>query len=338
MRKLILLFVMLLMFVSSARAQVFTGTDQLPHAESPTLNVLIQEALSPVTEPLETTVWQLPGTPVFSVYVTYSAGFRAGHDQIAGISLLIDADNECLLSPADLFEDWDGFTAWLENDTEENIEPALSDYQDTEGLLPLPLQTASFGPCGMTLHYDVEAYSLLSGRVGELMWRWDELVPWLHAVYRPLPQNSEMFMAAAAEGRLPLVPIQIGADLAEVLENSALLAGPDYMTDGELYETENADTRDILLIAPRGADGSGPITGIRTLHPVLGEWNKGAVAEDIRAFLGQPQASVTLDAAAADYLRLSGAELMDRYPCGNFLLELFYDGDHTLLAAQLRQN
>ncbi|MCQ2453963.1 MAG: hypothetical protein MJ136_05340 [Clostridia bacterium] len=338
MRKMILLFVILLMLGSSARAQVITGPDRLPHAESPALNALLQEALAPVTEPLETIVWQLPGTSVFSVYVTYSTGFRAGHDHIAGISLLMDADNECLLSPADLFEDWDGFTAWLENDMEENIESALSDYQDTEGLLPLPLETASFGPCGMTLHYDVETYCLLSGRAGELMWRWDELFPWLKDAYRPLPQTAERMMAAAAEGRLPLVPIQIGDDLAQVLENSALLAGPDYMTDGELYETENADMREILLIAPRGADGSGPVTGIRTLHPVIGEESKGASLEDIRTFLGLPEASVALDAAAADYLRLARAALMDRYPCGNYHLELFYDADNALLAAQLRQN
>ena len=57
MRKLILLFVILLMLGSSARAQVITGPDWLPHAENPALNALLQEALAPVTEPLETIVW-----------------------------------------------------------------------------------------------------------------------------------------------------------------------------------------------------------------------------------------------------------------------------------------
>lgn len=243
---------------------------------------------------------------------------------------------------ADLFTDPEEAAAGIADYLEEEILPELSAHLMHSELTPLP-EEFRIGPEGLTLYYPFSQLSTLSDRAGAVTLSWAELRDWLDlsegsaaarfGVAEWLAESGERLTEALSAGSLPGLPCAMGDGMADLVGRYGLLCDPDLYDGGRYVQLEDSRFRDVFLmtdaLSEKRFDGS-TLGGIRCdrfgLYGLItGVTSRGEALE----ILGEPYASVSLDADAAEAMRLPEGS-SDYYRCGDYRLRLHYDSGDIL--------
>lgn len=275
------------------------------------------------------------GTHLASLCCTVKGMIQFGRYGSRSYTAWIDLESGELVGPERVFPDTEALQQWLDTYVEENVLEGINTYMDAGELLPVPLDAMCLDEQGLTVHYPAERFRTFSGESGAVQINYGELTALLpEGLYTP--PDRETVLAAAREGRLPGGALQIGGALHEALSAYGAVNEPDYIAGGEIYTFEHPALRGVSALTERGAeeDEAALITGIRSTRFDLCGVCPGDGMEAARAALGEPAASVALDAAAAEDLRLRAGQA-DVYEAGEYTLTLYYDGEGGIYAVQV---
>ena len=265
-------------------------------------------------------------------------------DRFRSVWAAVNADTATgeAIALRDLFTDPDKALPYIETWLEDDIAWGLSDHLMNSELTPLP-EVFAITPEGLTLYYKTNALSTLSDRAGAVTLDWAPLAPWLDlredgilarfGVKDMLTPDASALTEALAGGSLPGIPAALGDDVRALVDRYHLLADPDFYDGGRYVQLEDSRFRDVFLmtdaLSGKQFDGS-TVLGLRTdRFGLLGLITGATVREEWQALLGEPYASVELDSAAAEAMRLVPGT-SDYYHCGEHILQLHADEEDVL--------
>lgn len=256
----------------------------------------------------------------------------------------IDLADGHLVTWEELFTDGDAAATALCAYLEEQLAPELSAHLSSAQLTPLPEQF-TLDASGLTLYYPIEQLSTLSDKAGKVNLQWCELQAYLrldegsllHRVGVPamltLDESSYGSIRAGVEGgSLPGIPVALGSSVQEAVDTYRLLIDPDLYDGGRLIQLEDGAFRSVYLLTDSLTDTweASVVQGIRTDRINLYGLCTGSTTQDAwRNALGQPDATVTVDAAKAEASRLESG-VSDYYNFDGVQLRLHAGEDGTL--------
>jgi hypothetical protein len=151
--------------------------------------------------------------------------------------------------------------------------------------------------------------------------------------------GREKLFAMAAEGSMTDIPAKIGDSMQELTDRYRMLTDPDGFEGGRLFSLEAASFRGVYLMTDdlsRDWEKS-VVQGIRMDQGCLWGLCIGeTLREDWIAVLGEPDGTAEIDEEKADANRLEAGNC-DYYRCGGYQLQLYSDGDGTLISIILTQ-
>lgn len=287
-------------------------------------------ASGPVTSERPTQVWSC-----------VNIDLRTGED------IPLDA---LLLDPAvgrETLTDWLDFT----------IAPELSAHLMNSALTPLP-ETFAIALEGLTLYYPIDQLSTLADRAGAVTLHWYELpdvfdlseggiLDRIGALdfITPGTHAAEAIRACVAEGVLPGIPAQLGGSVQEATDTYRLLTDPDLYAGGRMFALEDSRFRSAWLLTDALTDrtwDASVIHGIRADRLSLfglvtrADDVEGTDRETWLTLLGQPDATVTIDADAAELNRIVPG-VSDYYQFGSYRLRLHADEEGQLTSIFLTE-
>lgn len=243
----------------------------------------------------------------------------------------------------DLFTDADEAFDRIGEYLEEEILPEMSAHLMNCALTPLP-DGFRVGPEGLTLYYPFSQLSTLSDRAGAVTLSWGEIPEDLLnlsegsicdrlGVMRRLGGDADALTETLAGGGLPGLPCTLGDGMEALVSQYRLLCDPDLYDGGRYIQLEDSRFRQVYLMTDalreKGFNGS-TLNGIRcdrfALYGLITGRTERAEALEM---LGEPYATVTLDAEAAEAMRLTEGT-SDYYRCGDIRLRLHYDSGDIL--------
>lgn len=250
---------------------------------------------------------------------------------------------------ADIFTDEAQARAAIESYLWESVAPELSAHLQNSDLTPLP-EAFTIDAAGITFYYPIAQLSTLSDRAGAVQLAWCELREHLRlgegTVLRRIGAEDMVILSsrerieqAAKAGELPGLPVKLGGSLREATDAHRMLVDPDLYEDGRLFQLEDAAFRTVYLMTDRLTEGwdNSLIQGIRLDRGNLWGLCVGQTSQEAwRQLLGEPDATVTLDAEKADGQRLP-AGVSDYYQLGENRLRLHADESGTLVSLMLMQ-
>lgn len=248
---------------------------------------------------------------------------------------------------ADLFTEESAARAAIEDYLWERVAPELSAHLQNSELTPLP-EAFTLDAAGITFYYPITQLSTLSDRAGTVQIAWCELRSWLRlgegTVLRRIGAEAmitlggrERIEQAVAAGEIPGLPVKLGGSMQEATDTYRMLVDPDLYEDGRLFQLEDGAFRTVYLMTDRLTEGwaESAIQGIRLDRGNLWGLCVGETTRDAwRQALGEPDATVTLDAEKADGQRLPTGE-SDYYQLGENRLRLHADESGTLVSLML---
>lgn len=241
---------------------------------------------------------------------------------------------------ADLFLDEEAARAALESYLWDVVAPELSAHLERSELTPIP-DCFWMSAQGLTLCYPIGQLSTLSGRAGTVTILWTELREYLKlgegTVLRRIGAEASITLddssaaaiaACVAEGALPGLPVKIGDDMTEVIDKYRRLFDPDLYEGGRMFTLEDGAFRQVYILtdalSEKSVEGS-VVQGIRADRLNLyGLCTGETTLEAWRAALGEPDATVELDAERAESYRLTSGT-SDYYTYGSYRLRLHAD-------------
>lgn len=248
---------------------------------------------------------------------------------------------------ADLFTEEAAARAAIEDYLWERVAPELSAHLQNSELTPLP-EEFTVDAAGITFYYPIAQLSTLSDRAGTVQIAWCELREWLRlgegTVLRRIGAEDmvtldgrERIERAVAEGAVPGLPVRLGGSMREATDAYRMLVDPDLYEDGRLFQLEDGAFRTVYLMTDRLTEDwdDSAIQGIRLDRGSLWGLCVGETAQAAwRQALGEPDATVALDAEKADGQRLPAGE-SDYYQLGENRLRLHADESGTLASLML---
>ena len=246
------------------------------------------------------------------------------------------------LTLADIFTDEAAAAEALESYMWDVVAPDLSAHLQNSDLTPLP-ETFTVSDTGITFWYPMKQLSTLSDRAGAVTVLWCEVLEHLKlgegSVLRRIGAEANITLAAKedivrelAGGSIPGVPVQLGGSVKEAVELYREIADSDFYQDGRLFQLEDAAFRGVYPMTDNLSESweTSVIRGIRADRAnVRGLMCGVTTVDQWRAVLGQPDATVTLDADAAGAYRLE-AGTSDYYAAGEHQLRLHADENGVL--------
>lgn len=242
-------------------------------------------------------------------------------------------------------------TDWLEWE----VAPELSFHLMNSELSPLP-EVFAMTPDGLTLYYPITQLSTLSDRAGAVTLRWYELPDVFDfsegsildrlgaaAFAAPNEASVQAIHACVAEGRLPGIPAALGDSMQALTDAHRLLSDPDLYEGGRMFALEDSRFRSAWLLTDALTDKTwetSVVQGIRADRISLyglttGSLNaEGTPIDDWRALLGQPDATVAVDADLAELYRLAPGT-SDYFQIEGHTLRLHADADGRLVSVIL---
>ncbi|MCR4886074.1 MAG: hypothetical protein K5919_04080 [Clostridiales bacterium] len=217
-----------------------------------------------------------------------------------------------------LFFDPEGAKAFIETYLEENVEPALSTYLENNQLFPVPFDRFWLDQLNhISILYEADQLSFLSGRSGAVSFRYCELEDYLdltedgilaHMPYRTFQsriddvQRQDNLLYLLSSGHLGLTDRStylLGSPLSWVLKEYPPAADPGYYPGGACYEPEDADYRGTLLLSD---EEEKVYTGLLTSRFEYGDLKTGftSLADAINLLGREPDAAYSVDADAAE--------------------------------------
>ena len=288
---------------------------------------------------------------VFSCAVFASGAVENTSNTYVWTSSNVDLLDGHEITMAELFTDEEAGRERLEAYLTEAVEPELSAHLEAAELIPLP-DRFWLESTGISLLYPVGKLSMLSGRAGEIHIGWHVLRDELNlgegsiASRIGVPEmitlsetGREKLMAMAAGGSMTDIPARIGDSMQELTDRYRMLTDPDGFEGGRLFSLEAASFRGVYLITDdlsRDWEKS-VVQGIRMDQGCLWGLCVGeTLREDWISVLGEPDGTAEIDEEKADANRLEAGNC-DYYRCGDYQLQLYSDGDGTLISIILTQ-
>lgn len=244
----------------------------------------------------------------------------------------------------DLFTDAQAARAWLCDELEWELAPALSAHLRNNQLVPLP-DGFGLSDSGLTLYYGIDQLCTLGDRAGTVHIRWSRLRQWLDASAEGLPgrvgalrmitldgESPERIRQAMADGSLPGIPAVLGEKVQTCIDRYGLLIDPDLYEDGRLFQLQDGAFRDAYLLSDRLSSKweESVVQGIRSDRlDLFGLCTGETRREAWLSLLGEPDATVTLDAERADSYRMVPGT-SDYYQLGDVRLRLHADEEGVL--------
>ena len=239
----------------------------------------------------------------------------------------------------DLFTDALSARDWLCDELEWELAPSLSAHLRNSQLTPLP-EGFTLSDSGLTLHYDIGQLCTLGDRAGTVHIRWSRLRTWLNTAEDGLPgrvgalrmitldkESPEYIRQAVAGGSLPGIPAALDEGVQALIDRYGLLIDPDLYEDGRLFQLQDGAFRDAYLLSDRisASWAESVVQGIRSDRlDLYGLCTGETRREDWLALLGEPDATLTLDADRADSYRMVPGT-SDYYQLGDVRLRLHAD-------------
>ena len=251
----------------------------------------------------------------------------------------------------ELFTDAEAAREKIEAYLEETVAPELSAHLLNSELTPLP-ESFYLEMTGLTLLYSAAQLSTLSDRAGDIRIPWNVLRDELDLGEDSIPvrmglrdavtlteKGATRLRAAAADGMLTNIPARIGDGMQELTDKYHQLTDWDGIEDGRLFSLEGGCFRGVYLMTDNLTKGweDSKVQGIRMDQGCLwglcpGETQRAEWLE----VLGEPDGSVEVGEEKAEANRLVPGTC-DYYDCGDYLLQLYSDGDGTLFSVILAE-
>ena len=249
----------------------------------------------------------------------------------------------------DLFTDAQAARAFLCDELEWELAPALSAHLRNNQLVPLP-EGFGLSDSGLTLYYDIDQLCTLGDKAGTVHIRWSRLRPWLDTSAQGLPRrvgalrmitldesSAACIRQTVAEGSLPGIPAALGEGVQACIDRYGLLIDPDLYEDGRLFQLQDGAFRDAYLLSDRISSTwtESVVQGIRSDRLDLYGLCTGETRREAwLSLLGEPDATVTLDAERADSYRMAPGT-SDYYQLGDVRLRLHADEEGVLASVIL---
>lgn len=288
---------------------------------------------------------------VLSVAVSAEGAVETARNTHVWTAVTVDLRDGREIPLTDLFSDGEAAREKIKAYLEEAVAPELSAHLQNSELTPLP-ELFLLERTGLTLLYPVEQLSTLSDRAGDIRIGWNVLEDVLDLgegsiadrigvrdMISLTESGAERLRAAAETGGLTDVPAWIGDSMKELTDRYHLLTDWDGIEEGRLFALEGGCFRGIFLVtddlSPDWRDSV--VRGIRMDQGCL--WGL-CPGETPRAewldVLGEPDGSAEVGAEKAEANRLVPGTC-DYYRCGDYLLQLYSDGDGTLVSVMLTE-
>lgn len=206
-----------------------------------------------------------------------------------------------------LFQDIDGACATMESIMETEMEGALSDYLENRSLFPLPYDRFTVDETGgLTLWYEKDQLSFLSGRAGAVYFRFSQLEPYYNMaegsiIRRMTEKDTEVCYLSDLGSRFCL-----GWPLEEALAVFGSTVDSEYYPGGACYEVEDARLRGALLLTDEDEE---TVTGLLT-----GNMDDGLIVtgrttlQEADALLQESGVRFTMDRETAEMYRVCAGE------------------------------
>lgn len=256
----------------------------------------------------------------------------------------IDLTNGHIITWDELFTDGEAACLALSDMLEWELAPELSAHLRNAQLTPIPEQF-TVDASGLTLYYPMEQLTTLSDRPGTVKVAWYQLQEHLRLgqgsllerlgaqAMLTLDESSVASIRTTVEGgTLPGIPVALGESVQEAVDAYRLLIDPDLYENGRLIQLENGAFRSVYLLTDSLTSSwdSSIIQGIRTDCINLYGLCTGITTQAAwRKALGQPDASVTVDADKAEANRIQ-LGTSDYYDFNGVQLRLHAGEDGTL--------
>lgn len=263
----------------------------------------------------------------------------------ADYAVLIDLDSLSIVPLRSFFKDPDQAMQTIEEKIEWEIAPKLSPHLMNADLLPIP-DMYHADQWSLTLYYPSSRFMTLSGNAGQIRFFWYELLDALDT--RPgspadrlniisgstLNEESAVAIRQCVEaGAFPSVPAALGDPLKDLIAKYPLLHDPDNIDGSRIFELEGAPMQNILFLTDDLFVNSYETSIVEAIRAdtmcLYGLCTGKTRQEEWRQVLGTPDASVTLDPAAAELFRLEPGT-SDYYHFGSHTLRLHADEEHIL--------
>ena len=245
---------------------------------------------------------------------------------------------------ADLFTDADAATAFIETYLDEQVAPELSAHLSAGSLTPIP-EDFTISPTGLTLYYDIDDFCTLSGKAGTVTLLWTELRDYLRLemtdllsdLYVPLHLELEIASSDTLADALTTpafdgVPAVLDQSVQELVDRYALLTDPDIYEGGRMIALEDGAFRGVYILTDALTEDfdQSVVQGIRADRLNYRGLCTGYTTMDMwREMLGDPEATLTVDAEQADAWRIVPGT-SDYYTFGDCRLRLHADENGVL--------
>lgn len=288
---------------------------------------------------------------VFSCAVSASGNLEDTRVTHAWTAATVDLRDGHGIAFEELFTDEEAAREKIEAYLEEVVAPELSAHLLNSELTPLP-ETFFLEMTGLTLLYPAGQLSTLSDRAGDIRIPWNVVRDELDLGEDSIParmglqnavtlteRGAVRLRAAAADGMLTNIPARIGDNMKDLTDQYHQLTDWDGIEEGRLFSLEGGCFRGVYLMTDNLTKGweDSKVQGIRMDQGCLwglcpGETQRAEWLE----VLGEPDGSVEVGEEKAEANRLVPGTC-DYYDCGDYLLQLYSDGDGTLFSVILAE-
>lgn len=281
---------------------------------------------------------------VLSVVTKATGPVESDRSTQAWYAASIDLADGHIITWDELFTDGEAASQTLCDYLEWELAPELSAHLRNAQLTPIPEQF-TVDVSGMTLYYPMEQLTTLSDKPGTVKVPWYQLRDYLllgegsllarvgaQAMLTLDETSLDSIRASVEGGALPGIPVVLGGSIQEAVDTYRLLIDPDLYEHGRLIQLEDGAFRSVYLLTDSLTNSwdNSIIQGIRTDCINLYGLCTGVTTQEAwREALGQPNASVTVDAEKADANRIQPG-ISDYYDFDGVQLRLHAGEDGTL--------
>ena len=245
---------------------------------------------------------------------------------------------------ADLFDDVDRATAFIESYLDEQVAPELSAHLAAGSLTPIPAEF-TISSTGLTLYYDIDDFRTLSDKAGTVTILWAELRDYLRLgqadVLMAIGVNDHIALSEDDAYMIPDmlqsgdfigIPAAIGQPMQELIDRFALLTDPDIYEGGRMIALEDGAFRNVYILTDALTEtfDNSVVQGIRADRlNYYGLCTGVTTMDDWRSMLGDPDTTLAVNEARAESWRIVPGT-SDYYTFGDYRLRLHADESGVL--------
>jgi len=279
---------------------------------------------------------------IASMARTWQGEQADGREGSSAAALTVSLETGMEIYLDELFSDYEGAVAAMEEIIERDILGGMSDYMEFSDLLPMPTDCYAVSEQGLTVYYPQERYRYFDGESGSVTFLWHEIADYIgeespvYELSRPQAMHVSNLRSALALGTFDeYLSLRLGMELGRA-QAVHRLGDPDYTTDALVYPIERM--RGFAVETPKYAETGEeetPISAIRASHiATCGLMTGKTTVEELYAIFGEPSMTITYDEDAAEDALLEPGESLFFEDLG--VLQAHFDESGVLSCLILR--